>query len=123
MKSIHDNEIEDYKVNLKQKTIVLKTINAKKENVEIKFKDVLTHFFKNSSHQNIIFDITTGTIEKFVFENKQLIEESQNMCWPLYSINIKDLQNRLEKQEYKYFVIESSNGLCGFVLAKEMNIE
>lgn len=123
MKFIHDNKIESYKVDFLGKKITLKTVNERNEEVDIIFKDVLTHFFEDSSHQNIIFDIKTCTIENFILDNSQLIKDKRKLCWPLDSNSVEDLSNKLEKQEYKYFVIESSNGLSGMVLAKQMDIE
>ena len=40
------------------------------------------------------------------------------MCYT----DLKELQKLLEARKHKYFFIESSHGLSGWVLAKEMEI-
>lgn len=122
MLDVHDNEIVSYEVDFKEKEIILKTISEKDEIVQVLFKNVLAHFFEDGGHQNIIFDIITNTIEDFIEENGELLEEKQQYCWPIFFESLNELQKYLEKREYKYFILQASNGLNGWVLAKEIEI-
>ncbi len=122
MLDVHDNEIVSYEVDFKEKTIILKTISEENEKVKVIFKEVLANFFEEGGRQNIIFDIVTDKIEDFIMENEKMLMEKKNSCWPMCYDNLNELQKSLEEKKYKYFVIESSHGLSGWVLAKEMKI-
>lgn len=122
MLDVHDNEIVGYEVDFKEKMITLKTVSEENEKVQVIFKDVLANFFEEGGHQNIIFDIVINTIEDFIRENEKMLMEKKNSCWPMCYDNLNELQKSLEERKYKYFFIESSHGLSGWVLAKEMEI-
>ncbi|MDK8179599.1 hypothetical protein [Paenibacillus sp. UMB4589-SE434] len=125
MSNVHDNEILSYEINLKQNKIVIHTeyiIPNKTENTTIFFYDVLAHFFDTQLPGSIILDIDTYDIHHFITDNKELLEKHKNYSWPMDYTTIDELEGKLIQEQYKYFIISSSYGLSGWVLAKKYEI-
>ncbi|MDQ0090334.1 hypothetical protein J2T12_003748 [Paenibacillus anaericanus] len=125
MSMVHDNEILSYEINLKQNKIVIHTEYQnfnKIENTSIIFYDVLAHLFETQLSGSIIFEIYNYEIHHFIEENKEILEKQKNYCWPMYYKTINELEEKLMIEQYKYFVISSSYGLSGWVLAKKYEI-
>lgn len=117
-KDIHDNKILKYTVDFEDKEIIIKTINTKDEIIFIKFKDVLVHYFEMAMPNSIIYDIVECDGKEVINENKELLKNTKNFCWPIYYDTENQLIQKLE--EYKYYIINSSLGLTGWVLAKSI---
>lgn len=131
-KIVHDGDIKKYEVDFEKKELKLffniespyvPELRKNNKKAIIIFSGLLTHVFEYEYHQNILSDIFKYDIETFINENKELLKESRNYCWPLTFEDIDDLKDKLLKQKYNYYVIESSNGLDGWVLAKDVTIE
>lgn len=121
MSKIHDNEIISYEVDLKNQKIIIHTENPYSElikNADIIFSDVLAHFFKTELSGSIIFDIDKYDIIQFLKDNSDLLKTEKNYGWPIDYNTIEELTERLLKDQYSYYVISSSYGLNGWVLAK-----
>lgn len=121
MVKIHDYEITSYEVDLKNQkinihaecndsTLISKTI--------IIFVDVLAHFFENQLNGSIIFDIEKYEIVQFIKDNIDLLKKQKNYCWPMDYNTDQELIEKLCKEQYSYYVISSSYGLNGWILAK-----
>ena len=123
MVSIHDNEIVSYEVNFKKGRIKINTKNSQENSIVILFDEVLTHLFKHEMSNSILFDIEKYEMEEFIKYNEKLLNETKNYCWPINYDTIKELKNKLIEWKYNYYVISSSLGLNGWVLAKEMTIQ
>jgi hypothetical protein len=122
---VHDNEIVSYKVDLKNHKIIVHTQyqeSALVKDIDIIFHDVLVHLFQNELSGSIIFDIEKYEIGQFLKNNSELLKKKKNYCWPMDYDTEKELTERLLKDQYSYYVISSSYGLNGWVLAKSYEI-
>ncbi|KGE18428.1 hypothetical protein [Paenibacillus wynnii] len=122
---VHDNEIIAYKVDLKNSKLYLYTeyddaVHIKQE-IDIVFSDVLAHYFECELSGSIILDISNYEIDEFFEDqgNLMLLERHKNNCWPMYYGTIEELKNRLRSDKYLYFIIYSSYGLNGWIIAKD----
>lgn len=121
-KNIHDNEIISYNVNFKKKEITFETLNYKNETIMIVFQDVLAHLFEIEMPNSIIFDIEEFEPEEMIEENIELLENTKGYCWPISYNNTNELLEKLKLGKYNYYVISSSFGLSGWILAKAMKV-
>ncbi|MDK8182677.1 hypothetical protein [Paenibacillus sp. UMB4589-SE434] len=123
MLTIHDNEIISYVVNLKKHKIVLHTVQYPSQTlIDIVFDDVLAHLFETQLEDSIILDITKYELHHFSRENRELLEKQKNYCWPMDYHTIEELIDKLVKEQYGFYVLSSSYGLNGWVLAKEYKV-
>lgn len=67
-------------------------------------------------------DIAQYDLDHFIDGNLNLLEKHKPHSWPTYYKNTIELKELLFKEQYKYYVIFSSYGLNGWVLAKQMKI-
>ena len=120
---MHDDLVVSYKVDFKNKTIIIITfneINGRKRRLE--FHNVLTHSFGNVLDYNQIFDVNELGIDLFVEENMAELEKMKDYCWPIDYEDIQELKSYLLNNDYKYVKITSSYGMYGWVLAKKFEI-
>ncbi|GAA0134814.1 hypothetical protein YSY43_16540 [Paenibacillus sp. YSY-4.3] len=123
MSNIHDNEIISYEVDLKNHKIIIHTIqNPGSTSTEIVFCDVLAHLFETQLEGSIIFDVNEYELSYFFKDNHELLEKQKNSCWPMEYDTIEELTEKLVKEQYTYYVVTSSYGLNGWVLAKKYEI-
>lgn len=79
--------------------------------------------FENDMKNSIIFDVGEYSLNSFYEANYELIEKRKSYGWPIAAYDTKnDLINYLQLNQYKAFQICSSLGLCGWVLAKQLDI-
>ncbi|MCU6711560.1 hypothetical protein M6D81_22955 [Paenibacillus sp. J5C_2022] len=123
MKSVHDNVVISYEVNLRDRYIEINTETDKDIEVKIKFYDVMAHLFEDHLYGSILFDIERYEIDSFLKGNKEILEKRKPYCWPTYYESLDELRELLIKDEYKYYVIGSSYGFNGWVLAKKIEIK
>lgn len=124
MDNIHDNEIVKYSVDFIKKEIVIKTLNEKNETIKILFQNVLVYCFEKEMPNSIIFDIEKFEIEKLIEENIELLKENKDYDWPPIAYNnTKGLVEQLKTEQYNYYTIEATIGLCGWIVAKKVQIK
>lgn len=124
MDNIHDNEIVKYSVDFIKKEIVIKTLNEKNETIKILFQNVLVYCFEKEMPNSIIFDIEKFEIEKLIEENIELLKENKDYAWPPIAYNnTKGLVEQLKTEQYNYYTIEATIGLCGWIVAKKVQIK
>ncbi|MFC5452331.1 hypothetical protein [Paenibacillus aestuarii] len=121
MISVHDNEVVSYEVNLKDHYIVINTEYREIE-VKIRFTEVMAHLFEDHLHGSILLDIDNHEIDQFIEGNIEILEKHKPYCWPAYYKTISELREKLIKEQYKYYVIYSSYGFNGWVIAKDIQI-
>lgn len=131
---IHDGIIKKYEVDFEKNEItfyikieengLLVKVNDRKEAI-VTFKDVFSHKFDRilKSKSNIQDEIFEGTIDDFYKYNKKDIEDKKleyllNMC-----NDSEIVEEKLKRENYKYYSIDSIFGLNGWILAKNMTIE
>ncbi|MGG3892070.1 hypothetical protein [Metabacillus fastidiosus] len=78
--------------------------------------------FENHLIDSIIFNIEKYELGQFFEENRDLLEQQKDYCWPIEYTNIKELEEKLIKQQYTYYVISASYRLNGWVLAKKYEL-
>lgn len=125
MSKVHDNEIMSYEVDLKNHQIIVHTQYQKSaliKNTDIVFHNVLVHFFQNELSGSIIFDIEKYDIIRFLKNNSDLLKKQKNYCWPMAYDTEEELTEKLLEGQYSYYVISSSYGLNGWILAKSYEI-
>lgn len=124
MKSVHDNEIVSYEVNLKEKRIKLNTvIRNTEEKIEVRFSNVIAHVFEEELPGSIILDIEESNLEKFFKSNQKLLQEKKDYFWPMIYKTESEFHEKLKNENISYFIIFSSYGLNGWILAENMDIE
>ncbi len=119
---VHDNEILSYEVDVRNETLRLFTKYEDKEDTVITFSGWLTHRLEDACHCNIISDISRLSVDSFIDNNKEMLEEMIRYL-PLDVRDTEDFRKYLQNKEQKIFEITSSIGLCGFVIAKEIAID
>lgn len=123
--SLHDSRIISYNVDIQNKTLKMITQNLDEEPYEVIFDEVLSHYFENVISDNIIFDIEEISVNTFIENQKDLIENSLPYGFPVSvePITTKELKKYLVDKNFKVYDISSSIGLCGFIIAKDMHIK
>lgn len=124
MESIHDNKIISYEVNLEKKRIVFHTLSPDSENkLNIIFTNVIAHVFEDELFRSIILDIEKADLNRFLSSNKKLLQEKKDYLWPMVYETENELYETLDEKGITYYVIYSSYGLNGWILAESMSIE
>ncbi|MHB1314773.1 MAG: hypothetical protein ACYCX2_04715 [Christensenellales bacterium] len=120
---VHDNMIRSYSVDFMRKELKLNTAWEDKENTLIEFTGLLAHKFQNVISSNIIFGLYQTPVASFVEEEKGNLAESMQYGFPVpKAMTVQELSEELENERYKVFCFESSIGLFGYVIAKDMKI-
>jgi hypothetical protein len=92
------------------------------EKTDVVFSDYLAHAFEDEMTYNIIFDIEECPVNRFAEIERELLKARKNRCWPVAYETETELINYLQSNQYKAFEVNSSIGLSGWVLAKQMEI-
>jgi|GEM_PF-284770 len=127
MSMVHDNIIKSYCVDFEAESLVMKTefynhTDKNIENTHIVFTGYMTHIFDNETKNSIIFDIEEYPLHLFLERESELLKDKKNYGWPIVYKTKNELVEFLQTHNYKIFEVASSYGLCGWVLAKEMDI-
>ncbi|MEC0126594.1 hypothetical protein [Paenibacillus pabuli] len=125
MPSVHDNIILSYEVDLENESIRMRTRSYHSdlsEDTDILFSGVLAHSFDTPLQGSIIFDIDDVGLDCFISYNRELLEKGKGQGWPIMYETDEELETKLIEGEYLYFVITSSYGLSGWVLAKKVEM-
>lgn len=126
--SIHDNNVISYEVHCEARTIVLRTEyrvkNEPTEFTNLIFKGVQGYCFENDAFGNIILDLDTVTIEQLLAEYGTTISESYRMAGAPgpWAGDLETAPGLLREQGLQGFILSSSYGLSGWVLAREVSI-
>lgn len=120
--SVHDNFIYVYTVDCKNQRIVLHTAyldNEPHEWTDLVFRDVVAHHFEHVQTDNIIFDMEEDDLASVVNANADLFRDSWRYGWPSveYAGDLQVLISQLQATSVRAFVINSSFGMHGWVLA------
>src|SRR5438067_1692841 len=123
MRSWHDYHLTGYRVDGERKELSLSvrdsTKSASSENVV--FSGVVDYFFEHDLGTNIIYAIEESPIEPFVQENAALFMREQKWGWPrTWEGNAEQMIRHLQEHKFKLWVLSSSYGLSGWVLALQV---
>jgi hypothetical protein len=124
--SVHDNHLVSYEVQCETRTITLRTEYRDRKPTEytsVVFGGVQCYHFQNDAFGNIIFDVSELPVEQFLREYGAEIKELYRMNgWPTWAADLDSAPRHLSEEGIKTFVLSSSLGLSGWVLAEEMTI-
>jgi hypothetical protein len=123
--SIHDNYVLSYTIDCEKQSITFRTVfhdNEPHEYTEIIFTKVAGYHFEGDNFQTILFDIYQSSPEEIYASHSELFERRKDYAWPFDYNTKQDLMEKLDKKSVKGFLISSSYGMDGFVLAAEMQI-
>ncbi|MDR1274664.1 MAG: hypothetical protein LBK12_08940 [Odoribacteraceae bacterium] len=125
MSAIHDNIIKSYTVDLENDTISLNTVYYNgdvREETSIEFYHVMGHLFSNVLKNSILLDVYNHGMDHFIRDNKAALAKGENYGWPVNHKGHDDLINILKQNNQKYYVVRTSYGMDGWVLAEKMKI-
>ena len=71
---------------------------------------------------NILFGMDEITVDGFFEQYKDLLGGTISYGFPA-CCSIEELRERMDREHIRVFVIDSSLGLCGFVLAQEVKLQ
>jgi hypothetical protein len=126
--SLHDHFLTSYEVNCEARQIKLRARpDARLESASgaslsctIEFRGVEGYNFENDAFGNIIFSLMEVTVEKILLEHSSEIKESYRMAGaPAWAADLGAASAILGAKGVRGFVLSSSYGLSGWVLAKE----
>jgi hypothetical protein len=123
--SIHDNLLISYEVRCEERIITLRTeFRPKQEFVDVIFKGVQGYRFENDAFGNIIFDVETIGVDQLLKEHGEEISESYSMggAYGPWASNLETAPARLLEQGTQGFILSSSIGLSGWILAREISV-
>jgi hypothetical protein len=87
------------------------------------FEGVQGYHFENDAFGNVIFDVSNAPMEQFLTECGAEISELYRMNGsPTWAADLASAPEFLREQGIKAFILSSSLGLSGWVLAKEISI-
>lgn len=120
---VHDNTIQSYFVDFTNEILRIDTCSENDENIIIEFSGLLVHRFEHVINSNIIFGLYQSTIQSFIEGEKENLRESLKYGFPsIKARNCDELKEELEDEKYKVFYFDSSLGLWGYVIAKDVKI-
>ena len=120
--NLHDNRVLRYCADFEAHTLHMDTQTEAGEKVSVHFTGLLAHWFENVIQDNILFGMDEISVEGFFEQYKDLLDRTIPYGFP-GCCSIEELRERMEREKIRSFVIDASLGLCGFVLAKEVEIQ
>jgi hypothetical protein len=125
--SVHDNLLVSYEVQCESRTITLHTeyrVDGKPtEFTNVVFEGLQAYHFENDAFGNIIFDVNEIPSEQFLSEHGAEISELYRYNGrPDWAADPASAPEHLRNQGIKAYILSSSYGMSGWVLAKELSI-
>lgn len=81
------------------------------------------HIISRISYQVAFFlDIFDAGIESFIPQNRDILKSRKDHLWPINYESEEELFSYLQYNQYHYYVIQSSYGMNGWVVSKEMKV-
>ncbi|MEK5486545.1 MULTISPECIES: hypothetical protein [Lysinibacillus] len=116
--SIHDGVIVGYSVNFLENELLVHIETMADEIVTVTFGNYLAHDFDHVMAGSILFDINEIDLQSFFVKNRETLESHKLYAWPIGYEDTNELEQYLQKNNYKCYVISASLGLSGYVFAK-----
>jgi len=126
--SIHDNLLISYEVQCEARTITLRTEYRVPEKptefTKVIFEGVQGYRFENDAFGNIIFGLETVPVEYLLTEFRAAISESYRLSGApgAWAADLGLAPEYLRQHGIKGFILSSSCGLSGWVLASKMSV-
>ena len=118
---LHDNRVLRCCADFEAHTLYMDTRTEAGETVSVRFTGLLAHWFENVIQDNILFGMDEIAVDGFFEQYKNLLDRTLHYGFPA-CCRVEELRERMERENIRAFVIDSSLGLCGFVLAQEVEI-
>ena len=119
---LHDNRVLRYCADFEAQTLHMDTQTETGEKVSLHFTGLLAHWFENVIQDNILFGMDEITVDGFFEQYKDLLGRTIPYGFPA-CCGIEELRRHMEREHIRVFVIGSSLGMCGFVLAQEVELQ
>ena len=119
---LHDNRILCYCADFASHTLHIDTQNEDGEKVSICFSGLFAHWFENMIRDNILFGMDEISVDGFFELYKELLDRTISYGFPA-CCSLQELNERMKQEKIRVFVIDASLGLCGFILAQEVEIQ
>lgn len=119
--NLHDNRVLRYCADFEAHTLRMDTRTEAGEKVSVHFTGLLAHWFENVIQDNILFGMDEIPADVFFEQYKEMLDRTVSYGFPA-CCSIEELRERMDREHIRIFVIASSLGLCGFVLAQEVEI-
>jgi|GEM_PF-890256 hypothetical protein len=126
--SIHDNYLISYEVRCKDREIILQTEydyeSLPYEVTEVVFRGVQGYKFENDAFGNIIYGLDEIPVGQIIQEYRAEITESYRMSGAPgpWASDLDSAVAVLEGQGAKGFILSSSYGISGWIIAREVSI-
>ena len=117
-----DADIQGYCADFEAHTLHMDTQTEAGEKVSVRFTGLLAHWFENVIQDNILFGMDEISVDAFFEQYKDLLGGTISYGFPA-CCSIEKLRERMDREHIRIFVIDSSLGLCGFVLAQEVELQ
>ena len=117
--NLHDNRVLRYCADFEAHTLRMDTRTEAGENVSVHFTGLVAHWFENVIQDNILFGMDEIPADVFFKQYKEMLDRTVSYGFPA-CCSIEELRERMDREHIRIFVIASSLGLCGFVLAQEV---
>ena len=121
--SIHDGVIIGYAVSFLENELILDIETVADEIVTVTFENYLAHDIQYVMAGSIIFDIEEADLNTFFVENREQFANYKLYHWPIGFSNTTELEQDLQKENYKCYIIFASLGLSGYVFAKSFKVK
>jgi hypothetical protein len=132
--SLHDDFLVSYEVNCETRQIKLRAkrdprlpsaSNEERTDYTIVFNSVEGYQFENDNFVNIIFSLDTVPVEKILTIYGSQISEAYRMGGApnSWAADLTSAPKLLRAKGTQGFILSSSYGLSGWVLAKEASVE
>lgn len=122
MNTVHDFEIDAYNINFKTGILTM-DISLNDISKQILFMDVLAYEFSDEIPYSIILDIDKLDLNSFFKNNKERLESKKNSGWPILYRTLEELETKVKEKQINYYVLFSSYGMNGWILAKNKLIK
>lgn len=116
---IHDNRVLRYQVDLIEHVLTLELLTETEQLVTVQFSGLMAHRFEHVGQDNILFGMEEVTSAYFFACYRQLLERTLPYGFPVCG-GPGQLKDDMQEQKIRIFVLTSSLGLCGFVLARDV---
>jgi len=126
--SLHDDQLTAYEVNCKTREITLRVRRPEWAQEQLSrtilFNGVEGYHFKDDAFGNIIFSLQEISVEKLLSDYGRDIAESHNRAGApgSWAANLASAAQVLTAKGVKGFILSSSYGLSGWVLAREASV-
>ncbi|MBP2099023.1 hypothetical protein [Enterococcus rivorum] len=121
MKDIHDYEIKRYSMDFVTNELVFK-IEKNNNFKKIIFYKVFAYHFSDEMAYSVILDLEERNLDHFFKMNKKLLNDRKNYGWPIMYEDNDELRKKIEESHANYYLMRSSYGMGGWILAESVEI-